>query len=140
MVKHLLTSTDQVLKFPKLDHNSPQLQFYSDESHGNSFDGSSQLGYIIFLADANNNCQSLFWSSHKSNRVSRSVLGSDTMAFAEVFEAAFATKNDLHKMTSLDIPNVMLSDRLSLFVIIIKAKIKSEKRLMIDVKVVDGAH
>ena len=140
MVKHLLTPTDQVLKFPKLDPKRLRLQVYSDASYGKNFDGSSQLGYIIFLADLNGNCQPLFWSSHKSKRVSRSVLGSETMTFADAFDMAYAMKNDLHNMTSLDIPIVMLTDSLSLFDVITKAKITSEKRLMIDVKVVKDAY
>ena len=49
LVKHLLTITDQVLKFPKLDHKSIRLQVYCDASYGNNFDGPSQLGYIISL-------------------------------------------------------------------------------------------
>ena len=140
MVKHLLTTTDQVLKFPKLDHKSLQLQVYSDALYGNNFDGSSQIGYIIFSADSNGNCQPLFWSSHKSKRFSRSVLGSETMAFADAFDMDYALNNDLHNMTSLDIPIIMLTDSRSLFVFITKAKTTSEKRLLIDVKVVKDAY
>ena len=140
VVRHLLTTTDQVLKFLKLDHKSLRLQVYSDASYGNSFDGSSQLGYIIFFADSNGNCQPLFWSSHKPKRDSRYFLGSETMAFADAFDMAYAMKNDIHNMTSLDIPIVMLTDSLSLFDVITKAKITSEKRLRINVKVVKDAY
>ena len=139
VVKHLLNTTDQVLKFPKLDNKRLRLQVYSDASYGNNFDRSSQLGYIIFLADSNGNCQPLFWSSHKSKLVSRSVLGCETMASADAFDMAFAMKNNLRRMTSLDIPIMMLTDSLSLFDVITKAKITSEKRLIIDVKVVKDA-
>ena len=140
VVGHILTTTDQALKFPKLDHSRLRLQVYSDASYGNNLDGSSQLGYVIFLADDKDKSQPLFWSSHKSKRVSRSVFGSETMAFADAFDMAFAMKNDFCKMTSLDIPIVMLTDSLSLFDVITKAKITSERRLMIDVKVVKDAY
>ena len=43
-------------------------------------------------------------------------------------------------MTSLDIPIVMLTDSLSPFDVITKAKITSERRLMIDVKAVKDAY
>ena len=140
VVSNILTTTDQALKFSKLDHSRLRLQVYSDASYGNNLDGSSQLGYIIFLADDKDKCQLLFWSSHKSKRVSRSVLGCETMAFADAFDMAFAMKNDICKMKSLDIPIVMLADSLSLFDVITKAKITSERRVMIDVKVDKDAY
>ena len=95
VVSHILTTTDLELKFPNLDHSSLRIQVYSDGSYGNNLDGSSQLGYIIFLADDTDKCQPLFWSSHKSKRVSRSVPGSETMAFADAFDMTFAMKNDI---------------------------------------------
>ena len=140
VVSHILTTTDQALKFRKLDHSRHQLQVYSEASYGSNLDGSSQLGYIIFLADDNDKCQSLFWSSHKSKHVSISVLGSEIMALADPFDMAFAMKNDICKMTSLDIPIVTLTESLSLLDVITKPKIKSESRLMIDAKVVKDAY
>ena len=95
VVSHILTTTDQELKFPKLDHSRLRLQVYSNASYVNNLDGSSQLGYIIFLADDNDKCQPLFWSSHKSKRVSRFILGSETIALDDAFEMAFAMKNDI---------------------------------------------
>ena len=62
------------------------------------------------------------------------------MAFADASDIAIEMKNDLRRMTSLDIPIVMLADSLSLFNVIKKAKITSERRLMIDVKVVKDAY
>ena len=62
------------------------------------------------------------------------------MAFADAFYMAYAMTNDLHNMTSLDIQTVMLTDSLSLFDVITKAKITSEKRLIIDVKIVKDAY
>ena len=51
------------------------------------------------------------------------------MDFADAFYIAFAMKNDIRNMTSLEIPIVMLTDSLFLFDFITKAKIASEKRL-----------
>jgi hypothetical protein len=76
-VKHLRKTALFTLKYPKLAINSLTQEVYTDASYANNFDGSSQLVYIIFLADASGKCQQIVWSSHKSRRVTRSVLGSD---------------------------------------------------------------
>jgi Reverse transcriptase (RNA-dependent DNA polymerase) len=91
-LKHLKKRPDLFLRFPKLDLKTLRLQVYSDASYANNDDGSSQLGYIIFLTDATGRCQPIFWSSHKSRRVRRSVLGSETMALADAFNTAYALK------------------------------------------------
>jgi hypothetical protein len=90
VVKHLRKTASFTLKYPKLNINSLTLKVYMDASYANDFDGSSELDYIIFLADASGKCQPIIWSSHKSLRVIRSVLGSDTMAFADGFDAAYS--------------------------------------------------
>ena len=48
------------------------------------------------------------------------------MYLADAFDMDFAMKNDICKMTSLDIPIVMHTDSRSLFDVITKAKITSE--------------
>jgi hypothetical protein len=89
VIKHLKKITDLPLRFPQLELSTLRLQVYYDASYANNGDGSSQLGHIIFLVDGNGTCQPLLWSSHKSRRVTRSVLGSETMALADVFGMAF---------------------------------------------------
>lgn len=133
-IKRLKDTYDSTLKFPKLDNKSLQLRVYSDASYSNNEDKSSQLGYIIFLMDKHNRCQPLFWSSHKSKRVSRSVLGSETMAFADAFDMAYVIKYDLQLMLGKVIPISMMTDSLSLFDVITKSTITTERRLMIDIK------
>jgi hypothetical protein len=95
VIKHLKKIPDLPLRFPRLELSTLRLQVYSDASYANNADGSSQLGYISFLVDANGTCQLLFWSSHKSRRVTRSVLGSETMAFADAFDTAYALKHNI---------------------------------------------
>jgi hypothetical protein len=113
---------------------------YTDASYANNFDGSSQLGYIIFLADANGKCQPIAWSSHKSRRVTRSVLGSETMAFADGFDAAYSLKHDLQTILKRSVDILMYTDSLSLFDVITKLSTTAEKRLMIDLVVVREAY
>ena len=77
VVRHIRKPSGQKLHYPKLDKDSIRLQTYSDASYSNNYDGTSQLEYIIFLADKDDKCHPLYWSSHKSKRVPRSVLGSE---------------------------------------------------------------
>jgi hypothetical protein len=102
-------------------------------------DGFSQLGYIIFLVDGNGTFQPLFWSSHKSRRVTRSVLGSGTMALADAFDVAYELKNDIEMILKQNVPIAILTDSLSLFDAITKATTTAEKRLMIDLCAVKPA-
>ena len=140
VVRHIGKTSAQRLLYPKLDKESIRLQTYSDAAYSNNYDGTSQLGYIVFLADKTNKCQPLYWSSYKSKRVSRSVLGSETMAFADAFDMTFAIKKDMELMMNTPIPIVMLTDSLSLFDVITKSTITTEKRLMIDIKVVKDSY
>ena len=123
-----------MLRFPKLDKDSLSISVYSDASFCNNQDGSSQLGYIILLKDKENKCQPLYWSSHKSRRSSRSVLGSEVMAFADAFDMAFTIKYDMQMIMKQYIPLNMYTDSLSLFDVLTKSTTTTEKRLMIDLR------
>jgi hypothetical protein len=136
--KHLNKTPDLFLRVPKLDLKTLRVQVYSDSSYANNADGSSRLGNIIFLTDATGMCQPILWSFHKSRRVTRPVLGSDTMAIADAFDTAYALKYDIEIITSYKIPIVVLTD--SLFDVITKASTTAEKRLMIDLSVLKQAY
>lgn len=138
--KHLRTVPDLPLRFPKLDRKTLQLRVYSDASFASNTDGSSHLGYIIFLTDASGTCQPLYWSSHKSKRVTRSFLGSETMALADAFDMAYALKHDIQRMIKQNVPIRILTDNLSLFDVITKATTTAEKRLMIDLAALKQAY
>lgn len=121
------------IKHRKLDLNSLRLQVYSDSSFANNRDSSSQLGYLIVMADASNRCNILQYRSFKSRRVTRSVLGAEVYAFAEAFDAAFIMKHDLENVLGRQVPVLaMLTDSKGLFDVITKNSITSERRLMID--------
>ena len=123
VVRHIRKTSEQRLLYPKLDKDSLRLQTYSDAAYSNKYDGTSQLGYIVFWADKENRCQALYRSSHKSKIVSRSVLGSETMAFAGTFDKTLAIKNDMELMVSKPIPIVMLTNRCFLFDLIPKSTV-----------------
>jgi hypothetical protein len=138
VVKHFRKTASFPLKYPKLDINSLTLKEYTDASYANNFDGPSQLGYIIFLADASGKCQPIVWSSHKSCRVTRSVL--ETMAFADGFDAAYLLKHALQTILERSFHILVHTYSLSLFDVITKSSTTAEKRLMIDLVVVREAY
>jgi hypothetical protein len=139
VVKHLRKTASFTLKYPKLDINSLTLKVITDASFAHNYDGSSQLGYIIFLADASGKCQQIVWSFHNTRRVTRSVLGSETVAFADGFDAAYSLKHDLQTILKRSVDILMYTDSLSLFDVITKSSTTAEKRLTIDLVVVREA-
>jgi hypothetical protein len=103
-------SCEMDLRFPNLDAETLRLQVYSDASYANNRDISSQLGYVVFLADAKNNCQPLLFSSHKSRRVTRLVLGSELISLADGFDVSYIFKHDIRCMAKRNVPITIFTD------------------------------
>lgn len=140
VVKHVKEHPTLPLKYQRLDKDSLKLKVYSDSSFANNDDHSSQLGYIVLLVDKTNKCNILHLSSHKSRRVTQSVLGGEVYAFADAFDIAYIMKHDLESITGKCIPLTMLTDSKSLFDVIAKCSTILERRLMIDISVVRQAY
>ena len=133
VVTHVQKHPDQPLKNMRFASESLRIKVYADSSFANNRDNSSQIGYIILLVDKFANCNILHYSSHKSRRVTRSVLGAELYAFADSFHVAYMLKHDLQSIMKRHIPLTMLTDSKSLFNVITKCSSTSEKRLMIDI-------
>ena len=73
------------------------------------------------------------YKSFKSKRVTRSVLGAETLAFAEAFDCVYVLKVDLENSLGQKTHMRMLMDSSSLFDVFTKNSTTTEKRLMIDV-------
>lgn len=138
-MSYLKETKTQATFYPQLDRDSLVIRSYADASFADDNDGSIQLGYIIFLTDKHRACQPIAWSSHKSKRVSRSTLGSETMDFADAPEMVYIIKHGLQKITGQKIPHPGFTDSLSLFDIITRTNSSLEKRLMIDIEIVKQA-
>jgi hypothetical protein len=76
-----------------------QLVIFTDSLFDNNKDYSSQIGYIIVLADDNNNCNIIHWSSVKCKRVIRSVIAPELYTMSHGFDTTCALKNTLNKIT-----------------------------------------
>lgn len=86
------------LRYGKLRYRTIPIRVYTDASFGTNDDLTSQLGYVVLLCDADNNCLLLDFSSKKCKRVVRSILGGDVYAFTEGFDCAYMIKHDLGKL------------------------------------------
>jgi hypothetical protein len=102
------------LKFIKLDVDTLQLLVFTDASFANNKDLSSQIGYVIVLADATKKANIVHWSSVKCKRVTRSVLASELYGMAYSFDIGAAIKSTLDKTLQINLPLILCTDSKSL--------------------------
>lgn len=98
IIKHLKSTADLSLKYPRFDLDTIHITVYSDSSFNNNSDHTSQLRYVILLMDGNNRCCIIQYSSHKSRRVVRSSAAGETIALADEFDQSFILKYDIERM------------------------------------------
>ena len=120
------------LRFVKLDLDSLQILAFTDSSFANNKDCTSQIGYVVVLADASGNANILHWQSIKCRRVTRSVLASELYALSHGFDTASTIKSTLSQICSKNIPLIMCIDSHSLYDCLVKLGTTKEKRLMVD--------
>lgn len=118
----------------QLDVNSLYIIAHADSSFANLPDLKSQLGFVILLSDKTGRVNWLHFRSYKCKRIVRSVLGGETHAFVDSFDAAFSIRHDLQKMANINIPLKMVTDSDSLFKVIVQSSTTTERRLMIDIE------
>jgi hypothetical protein len=121
------------LQFVKLDKASLKLLVFTDASFANNKDLSSQIGYILVLADANRQANIIHWSSIKCKRVTRSVLASELYGMTHGFDIGAAIKSTIDRILQTNLPLVICTDSKSLYDCLVKLGTTQEKRLMIDV-------
>jgi hypothetical protein len=128
-----IENTDRGLKFVKLDAKTLQLIIFTDASFANNKDLSSQIGYVIVLADATKKANIIHWSSVKCKRVTRSVLASELYGITHGFDIGVAIKSTVDKVLQVNLPLVLCTDSKSLYDCLVRLGTTQEKRLMIDV-------
>ena len=106
---------------------------FTDASFANNKDLSSQIGYVLALADDTGSANILHWSSTKCKRVTRSVLASELYGMAHGFDMGASVKSTVDKALEIDLPLVLCTDSRSLYQCLVKLGTTQEKRLMIDV-------
>lgn len=104
---------------------------FTDASFANNSDNTSQIGFVIVLADNDNNANIIHWSSIKCKRV-RSVLASELYRMAHGFDHGAVIKAIIEKILQLELPLVLCTDSKSLYERLVKLGSTQEKRLMVD--------
>lgn len=111
---------DRGLRFVPLDISSLTLVVFTDASFANNQDLSSQIGYVIVLADAKNKANIIHWSSTKCKRIARSVLASELYAMPHGFDVGAVIKSSVEKFLDILLPMVVCTDSKSLYDCLVK--------------------
>jgi hypothetical protein len=131
-LKWQIDNKEKGLVFVKLT-GQLRLIAFTDSSFANNKDCSSQIGYVLVLADDNNNCNIIHWSSVKCKRVTRSVIASELYAMVHGFDTTCVLKDTLDKIMQRETPIIICIDSPSLYECLVKLGTTYEKRLMIDI-------
>jgi hypothetical protein len=121
------------LKYVKLNQSSLRLVVFIDSSFVNNSDLSSQIDYVICLADAIHAANILHWSSIKCKRMTRSVLAVELFAMIYDCDVDSVLKVTLTKMIDIFISLILIIDSKSIYDCLIWLETIVEKRLMINV-------
>jgi hypothetical protein len=133
------------IKYVALDLACTKLFVFVDGSFANNKDFSSQIGYLIILANETPTGNEEFeikgnlihYSSTKSKRVTRSVLASEIYGMVGGVDMAIAINTTIKMITEqLDFPQtpiIICTDSYSLYECLVKLGTTKEKRLMIDI-------
>jgi hypothetical protein len=127
-----IKNSNRGLKFVKLDVDALRLLVFTDASFANNKDLSSQIGYVLVLADTTK-ANIVHWSLVKCKRVTRSVLASELYGMAHGYDIGAAIKSTVDKVLQTNLPLVLCTDSKSLYDCLVRLGTTAEKRLMVDV-------
>jgi len=149
-IKWQINNLDRGLRFLPIDLATAKLFVFVDGSFANNHDLTSQLGFIMVLANeriveqpaADGESFELtgnivHFSSTKCRRVTRSVLASEVYGMVAGADVAHAIGTTLAMITDRlklpRIPTILCTDSYSLYECLVKLGTTKEKRLMIDI-------
>ncbi|KAI0997433.1 hypothetical protein K3495_g10752 [Podosphaera aphanis] len=146
-----ISNVGRGLTYIPLDISKMRLFVFVDGSFANNNDMSSQIGFVIVLAneEAENDSFTItgnvvHWSSTKCKRITRSVLASEIYAMANGVDMAISINTTINKIVAqLGEPAISLvvcTDSFSLYECLVKLGTTKEKRLMIDIMALRQAY
>lgn len=133
-ITHVHKNPSRGLLQRRLDPATLHFRVYSDASFADNEDLSTQLGFLVLLCDGMDRSNILHYSSHKSRRVVRSVMGEETYSMADGTAFTLTIRYDLQKMLYTNLTVRLYTDSHCIFDVITKNTTTTEKRLMIDVQ------
>lgn len=95
IILHLESDMWLGLSFPRLDINPLLTVAFTESPFANTEDLPTQIYFIVFLQDSSGLSNGLDFSSLKSRRLVRSVLGSEILAFADEVDTAILIRSDI---------------------------------------------
>lgn len=139
-----MNNIDRGLYYIPLNLDSAKLFVFVDGSFANNVDLSSQIGYVIVLANEKTNKGSfkitgniVHWSSTKCKRITRAILASELYGMVAGIDIGISISTTLQLITKqlniASIPVVVCTDSFSLYECLVKLGTTKEKRLMIDI-------
>ena len=122
------------VKYPNLgNYKKWKLMVFSDSSFANLPDGSSQGGYIVFLANEEGKVAPLSWQSKKLHKVTKSTLSSETLAAIEAVDAAILIQLQVKEIFDV-VPDIILfTDSRSLHQTVHTSHVLNDKSLRVSV-------
>ncbi|KAI0994651.1 hypothetical protein K3495_g13530, partial [Podosphaera aphanis] len=143
-IKWQIDNMSRGLTYVPLDLSTAKLYVFVDGSFANNKDLSSQIGFVIAIANEQPDEDQftikgnlLHWSSTKSKRVTRSSLASEILAMVGGVDIGIAICSTLQmiseKLRLPRIPLIVCTDSYSLYECLVKLGSTSEKRLMVDI-------
>jgi len=131
----IIDTPEEGIQFVPQDPDTLRLAVFIDASFANNPDSSSQLGIVITLMDGDGTTNIIHWTSAKCKRVVRSVLAAELYAMAHGFDLAIAMKAAIDDMLERPMPLAMYTDSKSLYDSLVSLNTVTEKRLLIDLRV-----
>ena len=93
---------------------------FTDSSFANNKDLSSQIRYVLVLADLSNKANIIYWSSTKCKRVTRSVLASKLYAMTHSSDIGTAIKATIEQQLNIKLPLILCTDSKSIYKCLVK--------------------
>lgn len=88
---------------------------------------------LILLSDMRNRCNALEYSSKMSRRIFRTIIGVETFANLDAFNAAYAVALNLRLALARTLKMVMFTDSKQLFGALVRGMMTTKRRLTVDI-------
>jgi hypothetical protein len=139
-----IANIDRGIQYISVELKQAKLFIFVDGLFANNKDFSSQIGYIIILANKHMRDDEfviegniVHYSSIKSKRVTQSILASEIYRMIREVNMAIAVNTTLNmileQLRLLCIPAIICTDSFSLYKCLVKLRTTKEKHLMINI-------